>query len=191
MFKNMLKGFSVILGLIIVVGCASKGVEVRHYIEVKDRTDQTMDGNAGYVGGEPQQEDRSEIRKTRKIYVLEVSQGDPVEGTVIESVQQDVNVYDSMGDDADYETDNFIEVSSDDVMIPYVGDSDEDVDIEDFESLPTLTEYTVQKDDTLQKISKKFYDSFSKWPKIYELNKDIIEDPDRIKPGIVIQIPAE
>ncbi len=52
------------------------------------------------------------------------------------------------------------------------------------------TDYTVQKDDTLQTISKKFYNSYSKWPKIYDANKEIIKDPNRIKPGITITIPA-
>ena len=33
------------------------------------------------------------------------------------------------------------------------------------------------------------YDSYSKWPKIYDANKDVISDPDRIKPGILLKIP--
>jgi len=53
-----------------------------------------------------------------------------------------------------------------------------------------FVEYTVEKDDTLQKISKKFYDSYSKWPRIYEANKAVIPNPDKIQPGIVIQIPT-
>ena len=53
----------------------------------------------------------------------------------------------------------------------------------------SYTDYTVEKDDTLQKISKKFYNSYSKWPKIYEANKELIPNPDHIKPGIVIRIP--
>ena len=36
-----------------------------------------------------------------------------------------------------------------------------------------------------------FYDSYSKWPKIFEANKNVIKDPNRIKPGIVLQIPVE
>ncbi|HBR14717.1 MAG TPA: hypothetical protein DD723_04120 [Candidatus Omnitrophica bacterium] len=50
-------------------------------------------------------------------------------------------------------------------------------------------EYTVEKDDTLQKISKKFYGTYSQWSKIYEANKERIENPDSIQPGIVIVIP--
>ncbi len=186
MFKNTLKGLSIVCGLIFIIGCASKGVEVRRYVEVKDRVDQKMEGNAGYLTGDPQPEDRSEFRMTRKIYVLEVSAGDPVEGTVIESGNESVVSNDALMEEPVYESDNFIEISKDEVTIPYT-----DNDTDNFESSPSFTEYTVKKDDTLQKISKKFYDSFSKWPRIYEANKDVIEDPDRIKSGIVIQIPTD
>ena len=59
------------------------------------------------------------------------------------------------------------------------------------ENLPSLpAQYTVLKDDTLQKISKKFYGSFSRWTKIYDANKDKIDDPERIKSGITITIPV-
>ena len=54
-----------------------------------------------------------------------------------------------------------------------------------------LVSYTVEKDDTLQKISQKFYKSYSKWTRIYEANKSVIPNPDRIKPGTVLQIPVE
>ncbi len=51
-----------------------------------------------------------------------------------------------------------------------------------------LVQYMVEKDDTLQKISQKFYNSYSRWPRIYEANKSVIPNPDRIKPGTVLQI---
>jgi len=51
-------------------------------------------------------------------------------------------------------------------------------------------QYTVQKDDTLQKISKKFYASYSKWTRIYDANKDKIKDPNFLKPGLVLTVPA-
>jgi len=186
MFKNTLKGLSIVCGLIFIVGCASKGVEVRRYVEVKDRVDQSMDGNAGYLSGTPQPEDRSGFKSTRKIYVLEVSVGDPTEETVIEDGDEGMISNDALMEEPFYETDNFIEVSRDEETVSYIDD-----DTDDFESSPSFTEYTVKKDDTLQKISKKFYDSFSKWPIIYEANKDVIENPDSIKPGIVIQIPKD
>ncbi len=53
--------------------------------------------------------------------------------------------------------------------------------------LPTT--YTIEKDDTLQSIAKKFYNSHGKWTKIYDANRDKIPDPNRIKAGTVIAIP--
>lgn len=58
---------------------------------------------------------------------------------------------------------------------------------------PALTvpaRYKVTKDDTLQKISKKLYGTFSKWTKIYDANKDVIKDPNFLKPGIELNIPS-
>lgn len=183
--KNVLRGLSIVLGVLFLYGCAAtKDVEVRRYIEVKDRVDQNMEeGNAGFLTGTPQPEDRSEIRKTRKIYVVEVSKstGEEAEEVVVESddALMEEPAYE---EEAGYDYDEL--TATQDAEIPSLED-------EAVESSPSLVEYTVQKDDTLQKISKKFYDSYSKWPKIYEINKDVISNPDRIKPGIVIQIPTE
>jgi len=190
MFKNTLIRVSVVFGVAFLIGCASSDVETRRYVEIRDRVDQNMEGgNAGFLSGTPQPEDRSEFKKTRKIYVLEVSQGDPVDDTVIaESVPEET--YGFVEEPASYQTDNLIEVSRDAVFSPMRDDSP-DIEEAEMPTTPSTVEYTVQKDDTLQKISKKFYDSFSKWPKIYEANKSVIDNPDRIKPGIVIQIPME
>ncbi len=50
-------------------------------------------------------------------------------------------------------------------------------------------QYTVGKNDTLQKISKKFYNTTKKWPKIYEANKDILRTPDKLYTGQTLRIP--
>jgi len=52
-------------------------------------------------------------------------------------------------------------------------------------------EYKVQANDTLQKISQKFYGTMHKWNKIYEANKGQLKGPDKIKPGQVLKIPAD
>ena len=50
--------------------------------------------------------------------------------------------------------------------------------------------YTVASGDNLSKIAKHFYGKASAWPKIFEANRDQLDDPDRIKPGQVLRIPA-
>ena len=51
-------------------------------------------------------------------------------------------------------------------------------------------QYTVVKGDCLWNIAKKLCDDPLQWKKIYELNKDRIEDPDLIFPGQVLEVPA-
>ena len=49
--------------------------------------------------------------------------------------------------------------------------------------------YTVQAGDTLSKIAKEHLGSASAYMKIFELNKDQLTDPDKIKPGQVLRLP--
>ena len=54
---------------------------------------------------------------------------------------------------------------------------------------PPEQTYTVAKGDNLSKIAKHFYGKSSAWPKIFDANRDQLDDPDRIKPGQVLKIP--
>jgi nucleoid-associated protein YgaU len=49
--------------------------------------------------------------------------------------------------------------------------------------------HEVQAGDTLSKIAKKEYGDASQWPKIFEANKDILKDPNKIFPGQKLKIP--
>ena len=49
--------------------------------------------------------------------------------------------------------------------------------------------YTVQSGDTLWKISQEMYGNGSKYMKIFEANKPMLENPDKIFPGQVLVIP--
>ncbi len=49
--------------------------------------------------------------------------------------------------------------------------------------------YTVQSGDSLSKISKQFYGSPGQYMKIFEANRNILSDPDKIKPGQELVIP--
>jgi nucleoid-associated protein YgaU len=55
---------------------------------------------------------------------------------------------------------------------------------------PAEQSYTVQSGDTLSKISKHFYGDANSYMKIFNANKDQLSDPDKIKPGQVLKIPA-
>ena len=55
-------------------------------------------------------------------------------------------------------------------------------------SAPTRS-YTVMSGDTLSKISKQFYGDANKYMKIFDANKGILSDPDKIQPGQKLTIP--
>lgn len=49
--------------------------------------------------------------------------------------------------------------------------------------------YTVASGDSLSKIAKEFYGNAMKYPEIFEANKPMLSDPDKIYPGQVLRIP--
>jgi len=51
--------------------------------------------------------------------------------------------------------------------------------------------YEIVSGDTLGAIAKRFYGNASKYTKIFEANRDILSDPNKIYPGQKIRIPAE
>ena len=60
---------------------------------------------------------------------------------------------------------------------------------------PPVTEkveyYIIKKGDTLSAIAKQFYGKANDYPKIFEANREVILDPDKIFPGQKIRIPAK
>ena len=54
---------------------------------------------------------------------------------------------------------------------------------------PYAQYYVVQRGDSLSKIAKEFYGDMSLYPKIFEANRDILDDPNKIKPGQRLRIP--
>ncbi|MEZ5001728.1 MAG: peptidoglycan-binding protein LysM [Chitinophagales bacterium] len=55
---------------------------------------------------------------------------------------------------------------------------------------PEAQFHTVVSGDTLGKIAKTYYGNAMKYPVIFEANKPMLKDPDKIYPGQVLRIPA-
>ena len=169
---------------------------------VKERVDQDIEGNQGYLQGETEASniDRSTEREFFDIKVeiptwTELKKKMPKRNKkeVAESrtVTQDSNLSGNRG---------FVSTSGTaDVDIPnnyedfsyYEPEEDytEPVPVIEEVKKASYQEYTVKKNDTLSHIAKRFYDRASKWTLIYEANADRIKDPSRIKPGTVLIIP--
>lgn len=54
---------------------------------------------------------------------------------------------------------------------------------------PHAKTYTVQRGDTLQKISQKMYGTTKSWQRIFDANKSKLKKPDMVVVGMVLQIP--
>lgn len=154
-------------------GCA----RVRTYTVVKDRVDQDLQGNQGYIGGATEgPKEIKDRRMTRKTYVAEVelgsshakkkASGAKKEAVAVESVQEPANQ-------------TMIEEAA---PAPKASESTQ---------AQKITSYTVQPNDSLQKISSKVYGTSKKWKMIFDANADRLKSPDRIYAGQVIKIPQE
>ncbi len=58
------------------------------------------------------------------------------------------------------------------------------------QAAPPQTTYTVKPGDTLSKIAQETLGAANKYMDIFNLNKDQLDDPNKIKPGQVLKIPA-
>ena len=54
----------------------------------------------------------------------------------------------------------------------------------------SMKTYTVKAGDTLSKIARDYLGNANEYMKIFEAHKDQLSDPDKIKPGQVLKIPA-
>ena len=188
--KQLFKGLGMGVFVFFAAGCASSstnagGITTRAYVADKERVDQDMQGNFGYLAGTPKPDERNKYKKSRKVYVLEFTKelGEgAVDTTTGAAPASSSSSYEAPAAQSSPEHGRVIELPKFDeepaVTAPASGTA-----------TGSPSSYTVQKDDTLQKISKKFYNSYSQWPKIYEANKEAIKNPNRIKAGTVLQIP--
>lgn len=69
------------------------------------------------------------------------------------------------------------------------GVSEVEDEIEPSDSAPQAKLYTVERGDSLSKIAKAIYGDTSKYSVIFEANKPMLTDPDKIYPGQVLRIP--
>ena len=158
-----------LLGLLLLSGCV-----VRSYPVTRERIDQDLTGNRGYLQGQVPSEEVKERKTTRTTQVVEVELHSPIKfermpKTKIAEKTEDKTIWGNRG---------LITEST----IPEIAEPTFAANIE---------KYTIQKGDTLQKISKKFYGTTKKWNKIFEANKDKLKAPNKIYPGQVIDVPVE
>ena len=200
----LLSGIGIMLVVTGLGSCSSSGVNIKKvnvkgYIEDKQRVDQNLEGNQGFVFGPAQEQ--APGKSTRKVFVLEMTKEVPLtpdEEAALKDIEEptsariDVNV--NQAEPSHSEVRKLPTYPGSNISIPSFDENDTSdynamAPAQDEMSKGPGVDYVVQESDTLQKISKKFFGSYSKWMKIYDANKDVIKNPDRIQPGITIHIP--
>lgn len=184
-----MKKISILLVAIFVLS----GCHVHTYTVRQPRKDTEITGNQGYIMGEPTGEEiqkkDSKLSDTRPITVMEVGLDSTPKKETQKNRQYKRHIYrkkDNLDKVDSEEGADLIELDIDDEI-----GTREAVEIEDWQK-PTVDyqHYVVKKNDTLQKISYKFYGTTRKWKMIYQENNDKLKSPDSIYPGTRIRIPV-
>jgi nucleoid-associated protein YgaU len=58
-------------------------------------------------------------------------------------------------------------------------------------TIPGFRPYAVKAGDTLRSIAQGFYGDENQWPRIFNANRDQIDDPNLIFPGQILRIPTD
>jgi len=185
--KTVMTGLFFVLVAVMVSGCASTsqgggGVTTKAYIADQERVDQELQGgNQGYLMGTPKEQPAQ--KPTRKVFVVEFTKEIPGEDTG--------SLVPPPRPKTEYKSTAAQPVQEPEWTKPVAVPPIESVAVEkEVAPVGDCEAYVVQKGDTLQKIAKKFYGSYSKWGKIYEANKDKMGDPDQLKVGMELCVPG-
>ncbi len=191
----------------------ASGCVVRTYTTERDRVDQEIYGNRGVIMGTPPAvSETTQVRKTRTIYNVEVEVPSAYRALTEEKTKnKDKDLYGNRG---------YMQGSmapEKEIYVPESGkgqistarlsgrlgsarmpqivysepSSDTGTGVLSSGSGNEKQYYVVQKGDTLQTISEKFFGTTQKWKSIYDANKHILKSPDRIRPGQKLVIPKE
>jgi nucleoid-associated protein YgaU len=165
MNRIKLAGICVLASTLALSGCVARTYEL-----TRDRVDQELSptsGNRGYImGNAPEPKERKTTRQTR-VFELELGPTNKTKTSCPATTPLATTGFDEP---------------------TMVQENQPETQAEDTNS--SFEKYTVAKNDTLQKISKKFYGTTKRWMKIYEANKDVLRGPDKLYPGQVLNIPA-
>ena len=167
-----------LLGLSLVF--VLSGCVVRSYTVTRERADQDLTGNRGYLQGQVPSQEAKERKSTRTTQVVEVELHSPIK---FERMPKKAKTAEYTEDKTIWGNRGFITEST----TPEIAEPTVTLGV----SMPNTEKYIIQKGDTLQKISKRFYGTTKRWNKIFQANKDKLKAPDKIYLGQVIDVPVE
>lgn len=165
---------------VVIMSFILSGCVTRSYTVVRDRVDQNLEsGNRGYLMGKSTASfDTKERKLTRTTKVVEIELLTPAE------MKEKLKKKKSKGQVLKEQTDSpQSDIQEEEVIKEFV-------EPESVSPIQSFNNYTVEKNDTLQKISQKLYGTTKKWNKIFEANKDVLSAPNKIYPGQVLKVPV-
>lgn len=80
-------------------------------------------------------------------------------------------------------------VTSTEEIVPKADFSGVTATVTSTEEIVGEQQYTVQKGDNLSKIAKNLLGNANAWKQIFEANRDVLDNPDKIFPGQTLKIP--
>ncbi|MFH0918002.1 MAG: LysM peptidoglycan-binding domain-containing protein [Candidatus Omnitrophota bacterium] len=160
-----LAGICVLGSTLALSGCVARTYEL-----TRDRVDQDLSssmGNRGYIMGKAPEAAERKTTRTTRVFEVEMGPSDKTKVPCPATTPLATGRFDEP---------RMVQESQNEVQNQEANLGSE--------------KYTVVKNDTLQKISKKFYGTTKRWMKIYEANKDVLRAPDKLYAGQVLNIPA-
>lgn len=167
-------------------GCA----KISSRVVEKPRVDQKLEGNRGYIGSGARMPEEPPRKSTRKLFYVDVEM----------ATMKEMNPW-----PADKDQKQAAQGTEAPVAAAGVVDTKPRISASDIRPVPpppasrpvkaeplaeTTTTYKVGHGDTLEKIAGKVYGDASKWRVIYDANRDVLNSPNRIYPGMELLIPA-
>ena len=152
--------FLTLASVLVLSGCVA-----RTYSVAKERVDQDLNtGNRGFIMGKAPVQSEVARKDTRTVRIFELELGRTYKAKKVQATG---------GNEAITKETSAENVAPGQSAVANV----------------TSQKYSVGKNDTLQKISKKIYGTTKNWTKIYEANKDVLKGPDKVYPGQTLNIP--
>jgi len=164
MNRFKLTGICILTSTLALSGCVA-----RTYNLTRDRVDQELSstsGNRGYIMGQAPESGERKTTRTTRVFEFELGGSNKtscpaITPLVAETIESPTTIQETP-----------TETQVDEIVL-------------------NSEKYTVAKNDTLQKISKKFYGTTKNWLKLYKANKDVLSGPDKLYAGQIINIPSD
>ncbi|MEK6567356.1 MAG: LysM peptidoglycan-binding domain-containing protein [Candidatus Omnitrophota bacterium] len=182
---------------IIAIAVFLNGCLIRTYTVTKDRPDQEVSGNQGFLSGQAPANYQQPKKFTQRRYkFFEVELQSPLK---IEHLKEPPKSPEENTDTAPQAMSQDIGEVLQEGFEPKTQSTIIDMPEAETSSAPLTAKsnlpgtYIVKNGDTLQKISARpeIYGTHKQWVKIYKANQDRLKAPDRIKPGQELIIPRD